>query len=259
MDQPAAARTDSNRWFLSKLRRGAGAEIAQMLSADLEEDWLRVREELQRYFGEARHAINPGDRRALYYLARGLSCSRVLEVGTHVGASTTILCLALADEHVQSSASPHLVTVDILDVNDPDNGPWRQLNLGHSPAQVLRELHCEHLVQFVAQPSLTYLQQSQQRFDLIFLDGDHEAEIVYQEIAAAQNLLTPRGVILLHDFFPQGQPLWNNGTVISGPWEAVQRAKALGAPLEAHPLGQLPWPTKEDSNVTSLALLFRTA
>jgi len=66
-------------------------------------------------------------------------------------------------------------------------------------------------------------------------------------------------MILLHDYFPEMKPLWSDGSVFPGPFLAVNRLVKEGADLVALPLGSLPWPTKLQSNVTSLALLLRKA
>ena len=58
--------------------------------------------------------VNSGDRRALFYLARSFRPTRVLEIGTHVGASTVHLAAAL----IAASHRSCLVTVDVEDVND---------------------------------------------------------------------------------------------------------------------------------------------
>ena len=63
--------------------------------------------------------------------------------------------------------------------------------------------------------------------------------------------------MLLHDYFPHLKPLWANGTVIPGPYLALERLRREGAALAAVPLGALPWATKLDSTLTSLALLAR--
>lgn len=39
--------------------------------------------------------VNPGDRRAIFYLVRHLRARSVLEIGTHIGASTTHVASAL--------------------------------------------------------------------------------------------------------------------------------------------------------------------
>ena len=73
----------------------------------------------------------------------------------------------------------------------------------------------------------------------------------------ALKMLNPNGVILLHDYFPGMKPLWSDGTVIPGPYLATERFVKEGINLTVLPLGELPWPTKLGSNVTSLALLLR--
>ncbi len=70
-------------------------------------------------------------------------------------------------------------------------------------------------------------------------------------------MLNEGGVILLHDFFPGMRSLWPDGAMLPGPALAVERLRSEGAGVEALPLGELPWPTKLGSNVTSLALLSR--
>lgn len=96
-------------------------------------------------------------------------------------------------------------------------------------------------------------------FDLIFLDGDHSAAAVYREIPLALGLLRPGGVILLHDYFPDGRPLWGNGEPILGPFKGARKHMRDGAGFDVIPLGRLEWPTKLGSNVTSLALVVRRA
>jgi predicted O-methyltransferase YrrM len=108
---------------------------------------------------------------------------------------------------------------------------------------------------FVAQPSLDYLTTCGERFDLIFLDGDHAAKTVYREVPAALRALNPGGVILLHDYFPNLRPLWSDGSVLPGPWLAARRLQKEDARFEVLPFGSLPWPTKLGSNVSSLALV----
>jgi predicted O-methyltransferase YrrM len=115
----------------------------------------------------------------------------------------------------------------------------------------------EEQISFVTSDSLVYLASSSERYDLIFLDGDHAPSAVYSEIPAALSMLRSGGVILLHDYFPALEPLWPDGKVIQGPWLAVERLRSEGAKIKAIPLGELPWPTKLGSRKTSLALLVR--
>ena len=233
--------------------------INKWFAAELSAEWQQVEQTMAAIkFGGGSGAVNPGDRRALYYLARALRPRSILEVGTHVGASTSMLALALRQMHGASSVDrPRLVTVDITEVNDPVRGAWKRIGCKQSPAEVMRTIGCQDMVTFVASPSIPYLRSSQDRFDLIFLDGDHAATAVYQEIPAALELLNPGGAILLHDYFPNHEPLWSDGAVVPGPDLAVQRLLREHNAIIVWPFGRLPWPTKLDSSVSSLALVSR--
>ncbi len=196
-------------------------------------------------------AVNPGDRRAIYALTRSRKPKAVLEIGTNVGGSTVMFALALKKD------GGKLVTVDIEDVNGPA-GPCARAKVAR-PIEAIRKIDCESVVNFVTQDSLEFLRDCREKFDLIFLDGRHDAYQVYREIPLALKLLNPNGLILLHDVFPNLQPLWSNRKVIPGPWLAVERFQREGADIKAVPLGALPWPTKLGSNITSLAYLVRHA
>jgi predicted O-methyltransferase YrrM len=198
--------------------------------------------------------MNPGDRRVLYYLIRHLRPQRVLEIGTLAGASTVHLAMGLADAW-PDSPDIRLLTVDIVDVNDSERAAWRRLGLAQSPRQAMERLGLGGLVEFRTARSLDLLTQSGESFDLIFLDGDHRLQTVVAEIPAALGRLRPGGFLLLHDYFPDLRPLWPDGKVIDGPARAVRRLQRAGWPIEALPLGELPWPTKQSTSCTSLALL----
>jgi predicted O-methyltransferase YrrM len=243
------------------LRAADDALIRSWLEADLTSEWRQVEATMSAVrFGGGSGAVNPGDRRALYHLARALGPTRILEVGTHVGASTSMLGLALKQSQAQAlNVKPRLVTVDISDVNDPLHGAWHRIGCSRSPADVMRAIGCQDFVQFVTSPSIPYLQGCTEKFDLIFLDGDHSATAVYQEIPAALRLLNPGGFILLHDYFPNLLPLWSDDSLVPGPDLALARLRRECPSIIARPFGALPWPTKLDSNVSSLALLCRAA
>ena len=233
--------------------------ITNWFAVDRTAEWQKVEQTMSAVkFGGGSGAVNPGDRRALYYLARALQPHSILEVGTHVGASTSMLALALRRLHEPPPENkPRLVTVDITEVNDPVRGAWKRIGCSRSPADVMRAIGCQDLVTFVASPSIPYLRSSREKFDLIFLDGDHAATAVYQEIPAALELLNPGGAILLHDYFPNHEPLWSDGAVVPGPDLAVQRLRREKNAMTVWPFGALPWATKLDSNVSSLALASR--
>ena len=201
--------------------------------------------------------VNPGDRRAIYTLIHHFRPRAVLEIGTHIGAST--LCMAAAlDSNDADGAVEGLWTVDIEDVNDPVARPWQRYGSQQSPEQMVRALGYQGLVHFVTRRSLEFLEETDKKFDFVFLDGDHAAKTVYRELPLALDRLAPGGVILLHDCFPALRPLWSDKSVIPGPWLAVERLRREGARIRAIPLGNLPWPTKLGSSATSLALIVAT-
>lgn len=223
---------------------------------DLSDEWRAVEEGIAT-LGITNRAggVNPGDRRALYYLIKHLRPRSVLEVGTHVGASTVHIVAALASLTAESGKPHRLTTVDVVDVNDPIAKPWLALGSAHSPSEMIERQGHSGLVTFEVQSSLDYLAECDQRFDLVFLDGFHTATHVLKEIPAALAKLAHGGYVLLHDYYPNQRPLWADGHIERGPFLAVERLRNAGAALDVLPFGALPWPTKVGSNVTSLALL----
>jgi predicted O-methyltransferase YrrM len=81
------------------------------------------------------------------------------------------------------------------------------------------QLQCVDQITFHKGSSLEFMRSTKQRYDLIFLDSDHRADTVYQEVSAALPLLSSNGVLLLHDYYPGGVPLFPNSAVI-GPFYA---------------------------------------
>ena len=196
--------------------------------------------------------VNPGDQRALYYLVRALKPQRFLEVGTHIGASTLFIARALA-----ANGSGAMTSVDIYDVNDPQKADWKKYGASHSPRESLVQAGLADRVSFSAEGALPFMDRTPEKFDFIFLDGDHKASAVYKEISAALKILAPGGVILLHDVFPGGKPLYPDNNIIHGPWQAAARIHKEAPDVKILPLGNLPWPTKQGVNATSLALAVR--
>jgi predicted O-methyltransferase YrrM len=219
-------------------------------------EWPAVAAEMAGFsITAAAGGVNPGDRRALYYLMRSVQPARVLEVGTHIGASTAHIAVALRANAAEGAPAPLLVTVDIQDVNNPVARPWEGFGSTLAPAEIIRRLGMTDRVCFVASPSLSYLATTAEAFDVIFLDGDHSAATVYREVPAALRRLAPGGIILLHDYFPGGRTLIRGEPVIPGPFLALSRLRQEGARLDVLPLGELDWPTKLGGRMTSLALV----
>lgn len=202
--------------------------------------------------GEWCGGVNPGDGRALHALVGYLKPERVLEIGTNVGASMLHIALALRSV----SAGARLTTVDISDVNGAD-GAWRGGGLPMPPRGYAERLGCLDRIGFEVAPSVDFMRRMRGRaeFDFIFLDGDHAGAIVYREMSEALALLAPGGVIVLHDYYPRGRPLFPDRVRIAGPYRALRRIRAENPAIAVHPLGALPWPTKQGGKVTSLALV----
>jgi predicted O-methyltransferase YrrM len=99
------------------------------------------------------------------------------------------------------------------------------------------------------------MRATDQRFDFIFLDGDHAARTVYEEVSLALPLLNKEGLILLHDYYPDAKPLYPHCAAIGGPFHALRRVHNENPVIEVLALGELPWPTKQGTNMTSLALV----
>ena len=190
--------------------------------------------------------VNPGDRRAIYFLIMALKPRNVLEVGTHIGASTIYIAAALK----RLNAGGKLTTVDVIDVNYPEHGSWKKVGMSKSPTNFAAELSLLNLIQFHTGPSLEFMRRTNQRFDFVFLDGDHAASTVYQELGAALPLIHRESVVLLHDYCPDAKPLHVHCATEAGPFFALKRVRNENPEIEVLPLGELPWPTKLGTNIT---------
>jgi predicted O-methyltransferase YrrM len=201
--------------------------------------------------GEINGGVNPGDRRAIYSLIMALKPANVLEIGTHIGMSTIYIATALK----RLNEGGEITTVDIIDVNHPEDGSWKKCGMDKPPASIANELAVRDRVHFHTGPCQSFMETTNSKFDFIFLDGDHRAGAVYQELSLALNILGRDGVILLHDYYPEAKPLSANSLTLGGPYYALLRVHKENPALKAFPLGALPWPTNQGTNMTSLALV----
>jgi predicted O-methyltransferase YrrM len=134
-------------WRMSKAGRGP-RKLASLTRDQLEavfkspaidqewQAWAPKLSELCQITDGRTGGVNVGDRRALFYLARAFAPARVLEIGTHVGASTVHLAAAL----LTGTRPARLVTVDVEDVNDGLQAVWRRAGLAKSPKGMIEGL-----------------------------------------------------------------------------------------------------------------------
>ena len=238
------------------LRTRKALDVAAILrDTEIAATWSVDHSEIGALFGHDDRfgGVNPGDRRALYHLIRALQPRRVLEVGTHIGASTLYIARALRANGTPGS----VVTVDITDVNDLERGAWRAVGQRMSPRAFAQQLDCADRIEFVVSKAMDFLEFAGPSCDLIFLDGDHSAQAVYCEVSKSLTALTPAGVILLHDFYPDGKALYPQDGPIRGPYRAMARIAREEPRVVVQPLGMLPWDTKQGTRATSLALVLQ--
>ncbi len=228
--------------------------IQRLSSKDSAEFWSEDSRELSALLGgdDRWGGVNPGDRRAIYTLIMATKPKTVLEIGTHIGASTLHLAKALE----RSGSGGHITTVDILNVN-AENGPWRDIGMTHCPLDYLKKLRLSDSVTFIAQKSAAFLKDCTEKFDFIFLDGDHGADTVYIEVSAALAKLNKGGLILLHDYYPNGEALFPDGSIIYGPYRAMERIAKENSDITTINLSPLPWESKQGSVNTSLTIISR--
>lgn len=218
----------------------------------IDHNWQRDHKAISGLVGENNRfdGVNPGDRQAIYKLISALQPQSILEISTHIGFSTLYMALAAKTY----SDDFKLTTVDIIDVNAP-HGPWSQCGLQDSPWSLAEDLNCAWNIQFVKKDAQNFLKSYDQKFDFIFLDGDHSARGVYNEIALAGKVLNNNGIILLHDYYPGANALFPDGSIIYGPYYAGERLKQENGDFDILPLGPLPWITKQNTYNTSLAIV----
>lgn len=198
---------------------------------------------IKRRLSVEKHSVNPGDIKAICHIVKTLKPNRVLEIGTYKGSSTAAIAAQLPE-------NASMITVDIEAYPEA------------------KEKFMDFPIKFIQKKSHDYLEdikETEDKFDFIFIDGNHEFENVYLDLLYSLLLLESNGTILMHDYFPEGKPLWPDGKIISGPYRAVKRIKEwmqeerITVPdfvdIEVTPLGELPWPTKQGTHTTSLALV----
>lgn len=244
----------------ANLMRLRESDVKRMLARErFEDEWVGVLESTEPFsISPAGGGVNEGDRRILYQIVRSCNALNVLEIGTHIGASTLHIAAALRRNAGILGRPCSIRTVDIVDVN-ASSGPHANLGCSHTPKAMLEEAGLLDFVEFAVTRAQDAMSTASERFNVIFLDGDHSPAAVYAEIPLALKLLDKEGIVILHDYFPNGEPIWPGRKPLLGPYMAVQRHLREGADFQVFPVGEVGWSTKLGSRKSSLAILARPA
>ncbi len=135
--------------------------------------------------------------RLLTIISKMMSPRNILEIGTFTGYATLCLAEGLVPDG----------KITTLDVND---------ELAYIPRKYFEESPHSKKINFIIQDALDYLEQSDEVFDLVFIDADKENYVSYW------NLIKPRlrsGSVVLLD-----NVLWYGKVLTDGPAdEATQQ------------------------------------
>ena len=135
----------------------------------------------------------------LYAFVCMLHPHRVLEIGISRGHSTAWIARGLAD-HCSMGIDPkrHKAGAKLVAVDNwsKDGGGWAD---GPDPTiQRLKDTNLSKYVEIVSSDSQKYMkEQSDNSFDMIWIDGNHAEEAVRADIHEARRLT--KGIIIVHD------------------------------------------------------------
>lgn len=242
---------------IDKFRFLTKSDITAILSSEQSfETWCKVLVELERLnLPGATGGVVRGEIRALFYLLQALNARDVLEIGFRSGHSTVGLALSLS--YISKTSSCSLTSIDITDWNDEiifEN----KFRHKFTPAKAVAQAGCSKIVQFVIGDSTKTLPRLLRYFDLVFIDGSHKVDIVFQDIINSSALLNYGGMIVLHDYYPDLKPLWScRSKITAGPFKAVRKIRQKEPRIDAISLNDLPWVNWEPSHKTTLAVLTR--
>lgn len=125
--------------------------------------------------------MSPSELLFLFSLVLGCGARRVIEIGVARGGSSIVICEAL-----RAAGDGHLYSVDIGDHRSANTrakvSPRCTFTSGRSP-DILREI-----AQIAGRP-----------FDFAFIDGDHDEDSVYNDVAGVLPYMDANAMLLFHD------------------------------------------------------------
>ncbi len=195
--------------------------------------------------------INKGDQRALFYLTSYFKPFKILELGTHIGCSTINIASAM-----QVDTSNKMITVDFTDVNSDKEKIWLKYNSPSSPKENLYKLGLSNKVEFITSDTINFLTKCNLKFDFIFIDAGHDFLNVFKDLSLSINLLDNGGFLIIHDFYDYNHFKYNE-IKMNGPYLAVKKLFKKNTDLKIYKINKLPWETKNNSKITSLAIIYK--
>jgi len=199
--------------------------IIKILNSDLtkikidkkiKNNWINVFSKLKKLeIGENSGGVGNIDQEILHNLIKVYKRKKVLEIGTHIGKSTVAIAMAL-----KGGKNNQLITVDINDVNNRSEKIWLNFGSKNSPQKNIEKLKLKNHVKFVISDSKKYMCKTKNKFDLIFLDGNHRTKEIYDEIILSINLLEKDGILVLHDYV-ESKSIFS----IAGPFLAIKKLR----------------------------------
>jgi len=200
------------------------------------------------FLKEGQGGINPGDQLFIRNFIVDNSIKTVLEIGTHLGASG----LAILDG-LDLTGGICFHTVDVLDVNSTSTKKYDKYKPEILPKDIFNKFKTP--TTFFSKGSDVFFAENKRKYDLIFVDGAHSKALAKKDIWNALKAVAVNGHIILHDYFPEGKPIWEGKIAIMGVYEAVEELIAEGVLIDVFPLNELAYETKCGGKKTSLALL----
>lgn len=202
-----------------------------------------------------RAATGPAWGRFLFGLARGLRPRRVLELGTNLGVGAAHLAAALALDEAEGAPHGRLVTLEGAPALAA-RAAGHLARLGHGVGD---DDACR--VRVVVGPfaeTLPRVAAEEGPFDLVFVDGHHEAEAALAYLATLRGHLADGALVVLDDVEP-GRPVreaWNRLRA-EAPAEPTFYAGKYG--LLVHAPGAAPEGTAADLGGAATAAARETA
>jgi predicted O-methyltransferase YrrM len=135
--------------------------------------------------------VPPVSRAFLHFWISRHRPTAILEIGTYRAGTTRVLAEALS-ELADTSSRGKIVTVDVERM-----APAEELVAGWPPSAA-------SLVDFRIANSMSFFSElfvsgesEENKFDMIFIDGNHDYEFVYFDLLASARALRPGGILIL--------------------------------------------------------------